>query len=48
MADSICTKFAEGCLPTMGNQAADWVRNCFSSNRMAEEYLNLYSAALKS
>jgi glycosyltransferase involved in cell wall biosynthesis len=46
MAESICAAAASGSLPTMGNRGADWVRQDFQAEQMAERYLNLYREAL--
>ncbi|MGA3266055.1 MAG: glycosyltransferase [Verrucomicrobiota bacterium] len=46
MAESICAAATDGSLPTMGSRAADWVRQTFSAEQMAERYLNLYREAL--
>ena len=46
MADSICSEKAKGSLPAMGNQGAEWVRLKFSSEKMAEKYLEVYREAL--
>lgn len=48
MADTICAAHAERRLPSMGERAAEWVRNTFAVEHMAERYVNLYRAALKS
>jgi len=47
MAESICTAVANGRLPMMGNGAAEWVRQTFSVEQMAEQYLKLYREVLK-
>lgn len=46
MAESICAAAADGSLSAMGSQAAEWVRQTFSVERMSEQYLTLYRAAL--
>lgn len=46
MAESICAAVADGSLPVMGNRGAEWVRTTFSTEQMAERYLDLYRAAL--
>jgi glycosyltransferase involved in cell wall biosynthesis len=46
MAESICAAARDGRLPIMGNRAAEWVRQTFSVEQMAERYLNLYHEAL--
>jgi glycosyltransferase involved in cell wall biosynthesis len=48
MAESICAAAADGSLPMMGNRAAEWVRQTFSAEQMAEHYLNLYREAVGS
>jgi len=46
MAEGICTAAADGSLPAMGSRAAEWVRQTFSAEQMAEQYLDLYREAL--
>ena len=46
MAESICAAAADGNLPTMGNRAADWVRQNLQAEQMAERYMDLYREAL--
>jgi glycosyltransferase involved in cell wall biosynthesis len=48
MAESICVSAADGSLTVMGNRAAEWVRETFSTEQMAEQYLNIYHEALGS
>jgi glycosyltransferase involved in cell wall biosynthesis len=48
MAESICAAAANGSLPMMGNRAAEWVRQTFSAEQMAERYLNIYREAVGS
>ena len=48
MAESICTAAAGGSLSVMGNRAAEWVRQTFSTEQMTERYLNLYREAVGS
>jgi D-inositol-3-phosphate glycosyltransferase len=48
MAESICAAAVDGRLPAMGSRAAEWVRQTFSTEQMAEQYLNLYREALGS
>jgi glycosyltransferase involved in cell wall biosynthesis len=46
MAEDLCAEAANGRLPAMGNRGADWVRQFFPAEQMAERYLNLYREAL--
>jgi len=46
MAEGICAATTGGRLPQMGNQAAEWVRQNFQAEQMAEQYLNIYRTAL--
>jgi glycosyltransferase involved in cell wall biosynthesis len=47
MAEVICGAATDGSLPAMGNRAAEWVRQTFSVERMARQYLELYHEALR-
>jgi glycosyltransferase involved in cell wall biosynthesis len=46
MAEEICAQFRSGNLPVMGDRAANWVRESFPVEKMAEAYLQLYRTAL--
>ncbi len=46
MAESICAAAASGGLKALGDRGAEWTRQTFSAEQMAEQYLNLYRAAL--
>lgn len=46
MAEGIYAAVTNGSLPAMGDRGAEWVRNTFSTERMAGRYLNLYHRAL--
>jgi glycosyltransferase involved in cell wall biosynthesis len=46
MAESICLAQGAGSLVAMGDRAAEWVRQIFPAEKMAELYLNLYRDAL--
>jgi glycosyltransferase involved in cell wall biosynthesis len=47
MAEDICAQARSGNLPAMGDRAAEWVRQTFPAEKMAEQYLQLYRAALE-
>lgn len=46
MAESICAAAANGSLHAMGRRGAEWVRQVFSTEQMAERYLDIYREAL--
>jgi glycosyltransferase involved in cell wall biosynthesis len=46
MAESICNAANQGSLAPMGEAGARWVRESFTTERMAEAYLQLYEKAL--
>ncbi len=46
MAEDIGTQARAGNLPAMGDRAAAWVRQTFPAEKMAEQYLQIYRAAL--
>jgi glycosyltransferase involved in cell wall biosynthesis len=48
MAESICSAFDEGSLLRMGNHGAEWVRQNFCVEYMAERYIDLFRKALDS